>query len=250
MAEHAPQKQTHYDLLGIKPTASPQAIRRAYRDLSKLYHPDTTELAPAIATAKFQALNEAYAVLSSPEKRLAYDYSVGYSRLAVIQAPAYLNRPASERSRYERSSAYLDPTDRPLSAGELFALFILGVTFVCCLMLVVARGFTQGAIALPIPIPAALEQGMPRAPLTSPESALESPDSSAPAIPLNPNLPAAALPDLTPSSPEGRVGDTSQIPATDPALPVSSPGDDDAPELPFLDEMSTDVSHAPVRPIL
>ena len=147
MADHI-TAQNHYDLLRIKPTASPQQIRRAYRDLSKLYHPDTTKLPPAIATEKFQILNEAYATLSNPEKRVAYDYSIGISKVAVMQAPAYLNRPASERRAYEKSNAYLDPTDRPLSAGELFALFILGVTFVGCLVLVVTIGWAKGEIVL------------------------------------------------------------------------------------------------------
>jgi hypothetical protein len=143
MADPQNTSTNHYQLLGIQPTASPQQIRRAYRDLSKLYHPDTTALPDAVATERFQALNEAYATLSAPDQRLAYDYRIGYSRVAVMQAPAYLNRPAKERARYESSSAYLDPTDRPLSAGELFALFILGITFVCCLMLVFAISFTQ-----------------------------------------------------------------------------------------------------------
>jgi hypothetical protein len=39
---------------------------------------------------------------------------------------------------------YLDPTDRPLSAGEIFALFILGLTFVACLALVVTVSLTRG----------------------------------------------------------------------------------------------------------
>ena len=52
MAESTTRTPTHYDLLGVRPTASPQQIRRAFRDLSKLYHPDTTELPPAEATGK------------------------------------------------------------------------------------------------------------------------------------------------------------------------------------------------------
>jgi len=140
--------QNHYQRLQVKPTASPQEIRRAYRDLSKLYHPDTTQLPPEVATEKFQILNEAYATLSSPERRSAYDYSIGISRISVIQAPKYLNRPASERRRFEKNSAYLDPTDRPLSPGELFALFILGVTFVGCLMLVFAISWSRGELVL------------------------------------------------------------------------------------------------------
>lgn len=140
---------SHYDLLGLRPNASVQEIRRAYRDLSKLYHPDTTELESVIATRKFQALNEAYAILSSPEKRLSYDYKIGYSRLSVMR-PLSANAPSgsSPKSYDPMASAYLDPTDRPLSAGELFALFILGITFVGCLILVCTIGLTQSDSAL------------------------------------------------------------------------------------------------------
>jgi hypothetical protein len=46
------------------------------------------------------------------------------------------------------SSAYLDATDRPLSPGEIFALFILGLTFVGCLVLAIAIGITRGEAVL------------------------------------------------------------------------------------------------------
>lgn len=141
MAENS--SSNYYTLLGVAPSASVQQIRRAYRELSKLYHPDTTALPEAIATTKFQQLNDAYATLSSPDRRASYDLKMGYSRISVMQAPADLNRPVSE-SRKFRSSAYLEPHDRPLSAGELFALFILGVTFIACLVLVVTISLTRG----------------------------------------------------------------------------------------------------------
>ena len=131
---------THYDLMGLHPSASNIAIRRTYRQLSKKYHPDTTELPPTVATAKFQRLNEAYAVLSSPEKRSLYDLKIGYSRLNVIQAPSW-SEPESER--YSRT-AYLDPTDRPLSSGEVFVLVLLGLTFVGCLLLVMVVAYLRG----------------------------------------------------------------------------------------------------------
>jgi hypothetical protein len=109
---------SYYAILGLHPWASPISIRQAYRELSKRYHPDTTELPSAEATAKFQQLNEA-------------------SRWNVIQPPSDLNRPAAGTSPRESSSAYLSPVDRPLSSGEIFVLFLLGVTFVGCLLLVV-----------------------------------------------------------------------------------------------------------------
>jgi hypothetical protein len=137
---------TYYSLLGLHPAASVIEIRHAYRELSKRYHPDTTDLPTGVAIVKFQKLNEAYATLSNPQKRLTYDLKIGYSRFGVIQPPSDLNHPVSG-NRYTSKSAYLDPTDRPLSPGEIFALFILGLTFLGCLLLVIAVGLTRGDTA-------------------------------------------------------------------------------------------------------
>lgn len=131
----------YYTLLGLHPAASVREIRQTYRELSKLYHPDTTALPSAIATEKFQRINEAYATLSNPDRRTAYDQKIGYSRVVIAQPLPTLNKPQPS------SSAYLDPTDRPLSAGEIFALFILGLTFVACLVLAVTIGLTRGEAA-------------------------------------------------------------------------------------------------------
>lgn len=139
------QQQTYYDLLGVYPNASAIEIRRAYRELSKKYHPDTTTLAKAKATVKFQALNEAYATVSHPERRLAYDLEIGYSRFFVVQSPPQF-QPLTPRPDKYRPSAYLDPTDRPLSSGEIFALFMLIATFLGCLILAIAIGIVRGEL--------------------------------------------------------------------------------------------------------
>jgi DnaJ domain len=132
---------SHYAVLGIQPAASAQQIRQSYRDLSKLYHPDTTTLAATAATSKFQQLNEAYATLSNPERRRVYDQKIGYSRVAVVQPLPSLKQTARPPMP---SSAYLDATDRALSPGEMFAIFILGLTVVGCLVLAIAIGITRG----------------------------------------------------------------------------------------------------------
>ncbi|HLO50147.1 MAG TPA: J domain-containing protein [Kamptonema sp.] len=129
---------TYYALLGVQPSASDREIRRSYRELSKLYHPDTTNLPRGIAIAKFQQLNEAYATLSNPERRLAYDRFIDYSRLNLIQPPSNLNHPLSNSPSKNSDSASLDPTDRPLSSGEIFVLFILGLTLLGCLGIAIA----------------------------------------------------------------------------------------------------------------
>lgn len=138
---------SYYELLGLHPSASVREIRQAYRERSKLYHPDTTTLPTEVATTKFQQLNEAYATLSTPERRSAYDRKIGYSSVAVVQPLPSLHRPTTHQPTYS-SSAYLDPTDRPLSPGEIFALFILGLTFVGCLCLAIAIGLTRGETLL------------------------------------------------------------------------------------------------------
>jgi DnaJ-domain-containing protein 1 len=124
---------SYYAILNLHPSASVLEIRRSYRHLSKQYHPDTTELAKEQARVEFQKLNEAYAVLSNPEKRSLYDLKIGYSRFNVIQAP-----PDRDREQSWKSSAYLDPHDRPLSSGEIFVLFVLGLTFLGCILLAIA----------------------------------------------------------------------------------------------------------------
>lgn len=143
----AKQPLTYYDLLGLHPSASVQQIRRAYRERSKLYHPDTTLLQAAIATAKFHELNEAYGTLSSPDRRSQYDRKIGYSRVPFVQPLPNLYDTPSRPGKSYRSSAYLDPSDRPLSPGEIFALFIMGGTLIGCLLLVLIVGVARGEIA-------------------------------------------------------------------------------------------------------
>ncbi len=145
MNNHQQQHQSYYALLGVHPSASAIEIRQAYRELSKKYHPDTTTLPRATATVKFQALNEAYAAISNPDRRLAYDLKIGYSRVVVTQSPAHF-QPLTPRVDKYRSSAYLDPTDRPLSGGEIFALFMLIATFLGCLGLAIAIGIARGEL--------------------------------------------------------------------------------------------------------
>ncbi|MBE9143464.1 J domain-containing protein [Planktothrix mougeotii LEGE 06226] len=151
---HPALNSSYYTLLGVHPSATPIEIRRAYRELSKLYHPDTTTLSKAIATAKFQTLNEAYATLSNPQRRQSYDLTIGYSRYHVIQVPTNFNQPLSKTHPYPKSSAYLDPTDRPLSAGEIFALFLMGLSLIGCLFLAIFIGLIRsGGIIQPIQPP-------------------------------------------------------------------------------------------------
>jgi curved DNA-binding protein len=62
----------YYKILEVSRTASQEEIKKAYRKLAMKYHPDRNNEDKA-AEAKFKEINEAYAVLSNPEKRKQYD---------------------------------------------------------------------------------------------------------------------------------------------------------------------------------
>ena len=64
-------RRDYYKMLGVGRDADQVAIERAYRRLALKYHPDRNK-APR-AAARFLEIQEAYAVLSDPEKRLTYD---------------------------------------------------------------------------------------------------------------------------------------------------------------------------------
>lgn len=120
---------TYYQRLGLSPGASPEDIRRAYRQLSKRYHPDTSPLAPEVAIRCFQELQEAYLVLSNPAKRAIYDAS-------LRAVTANMGSPGAD-------SLELRMETRPLSAGELCVLLLMGSTFVACLVLAVALAWLR-----------------------------------------------------------------------------------------------------------
>lgn len=61
----------YYEILNVGRNASPEEIKAAFRGLARKYHPDVNKSPEA--EAKFKEINEAYGVLSDPEKRAAYD---------------------------------------------------------------------------------------------------------------------------------------------------------------------------------
>jgi hypothetical protein len=109
-------------------------LRRAFRGLSKLYHPDTTLLPAPEAAALFQLLQQAYAVLSDPELRRRYDAEL---HPVLPQRPPPLVAMAAPAPR--RVSVRRD-----LSGGEWLALLLLGFALLVSLVLGVGVAWMRG----------------------------------------------------------------------------------------------------------
>ena len=62
----------HYKTLGVSNSATPAEIKKAYRALAVKYHPDKNP-DNTLAEAAFKEIQEAYSILSNPEKRAIYD---------------------------------------------------------------------------------------------------------------------------------------------------------------------------------
>ncbi|MEM8604218.1 MAG: J domain-containing protein [Cyanobacteria bacterium P01_H01_bin.121] len=136
---------TYYARLGLARTATPTEIRSAYRDLSKQYHPDTTNLPSSQAREQFQLICEAYRILNDPQLRQQYDRYLVMLETVTARTNSASVSPERQKVSYT-SPAYLDPNDRPLSAGEVFALFTLVLTFLGCVMLAIVLGIMRGEL--------------------------------------------------------------------------------------------------------
>lgn len=64
-------KRDYYEVLGVEKNAAEDQIKKAYRKLAAKYHPDVNH--EADAEERFKEINEAYEVLSDPDKRARYD---------------------------------------------------------------------------------------------------------------------------------------------------------------------------------
>jgi len=86
----------YYGVLGLRRDAALGAVKQAYRELVRRYHPDTAGDDPA-AREQFDLLQEAYEVLSDPAKRVQYDKQLPPQKYPLAEMePATLWREATE----------------------------------------------------------------------------------------------------------------------------------------------------------
>ncbi|WP_022853786.1 molecular chaperone DnaJ [Thermodesulfatator atlanticus] len=105
-------KKDLYEILGVSPDASQEEIKKAYRRLARKYHPD---LHPGDKEAeeKFKEIQEAYEILSNPEKRAEYD------KLRQAASAYSFTTPGGERA-YD-FSIFMDETGPFGGFADIFA---------------------------------------------------------------------------------------------------------------------------------
>lgn len=91
-------KKDYYDILQITPTESLSGIHRAYRRLAKQHHPDHAGVQGAAA---FRAIQEAYQVLSNPERKRRYDETLHPHRASIHKTAEPLVKRDRHASRAE-----------------------------------------------------------------------------------------------------------------------------------------------------
>ena len=128
-----------YELLGVSPSANNAELRKAFRQLSKRLHPDTTSLPRGEATRQFQNVCEAYDLLSDPVLRANYDLSIEKNNNLLSQnKESYLTN--IKPVQFSKSIG----VRRPLSGGELFSLLLLITSIFLSLALGVFIAFLRG----------------------------------------------------------------------------------------------------------
>lgn len=134
-------QQTCYDVLGVRPQASTEEIRSAYRRLMRAVHPDVGGTA-----ALFDEVQHAYEILNDPSRRRRYD-----AELASIPARPRPRRVGSGSQRYSVRPEGLDPwwrrfLNRPAAYALLGALAVMAtVTAVTVTFLARGRDTTAAA---------------------------------------------------------------------------------------------------------
>src|SRR5688572_15905145 len=78
-------KRDYYEILGVKRSASADDIKKAHRKLVRKYHPDVNKNNKE-AEDKFKEVQEAYDVLSDPQKKQNYD-QFGHAGVGAGGAP-------------------------------------------------------------------------------------------------------------------------------------------------------------------
>ncbi|MGH7817226.1 MAG: J domain-containing protein [Candidatus Binatia bacterium] len=100
----------YYSLLGLKRAASPEEIKRAYRQMVFRYHPDRNP-GDETAAGKFKQVLDAYGVLSDGAKRAVYD---------AVNSPAEAEEEPVERPQQEEKPGFSGEANNGFTFSQTF----------------------------------------------------------------------------------------------------------------------------------
>ena len=149
-------RATYYEILKVNRRAAPEGVRTAYRRLAQKYHPDKLP-GNADAVRVMAMLNEAYGVLSDPDRRAHYDRSIDDERAWA------------QRARRRGAAAI----EVPIAAWPWYLLFAT-IAFAVTAVATVAYKSMVPSVAVAVSAPVvhkhkdAIRKGAIRAPAPSP----------------------------------------------------------------------------------
>jgi curved DNA-binding protein CbpA len=136
--------ETHYEILGVSPDATPDDIRVAYRRLAKQYHPDVNH--DPDAGERFIAVQQAYETLIDPDARARYDLALRGGCTTGPHDPFQQYRPGGQTA-WTRGFSWSGqaPVSWTGRLGVVLLLFLGGVLIVFMLVLsLLSRAFSGG----------------------------------------------------------------------------------------------------------
>ncbi len=110
-------ERTLYEVLMLHPTATIEVINAVYRALAKQHHPDH---AGPEASETMAQINEAFAILSNPEKRARYDEIIGVSKTGEVVGHERQSMPGATNLKYEGGTWSIRPRAEPTPASASY----------------------------------------------------------------------------------------------------------------------------------
>ena len=134
-------EKNYYKILGVHEKASSHELRKAFCKLTKELHPDTTNLNLDDARIKLQTVLEAYENLNNPNLRDLYDKKL--NNVVLGNNENKINSDLVNSYAADSNTDNLIGNRRPLSNGEMFSLFLLGlVIFISLIFAILFANFT------------------------------------------------------------------------------------------------------------
>ncbi|MCB0487587.1 MAG: J domain-containing protein [Cyclobacteriaceae bacterium] len=119
----------YYQIMGVSPRATEAEIKRSYRKLAVLYHPDKNTSIDA--EERFKEINEAYETIGDPEKRQQYDYQLR------VHSTFHHAHTSTVDSASRRRRAYRAYREEVQSSRELMAEYLPKMRWACWVSIVV-----------------------------------------------------------------------------------------------------------------